>query len=762
MSHPVSHVLVAWWIRFRWVFLLLGVLACGLLWETSRQLSFDRSIENMFAEDDPLLVPFRQMKRTFGGTEVAVAAYVDPNLMTPEGFERLDELTKKLAQVPGVENVLSPTTTPLGTSLVSVPGVGERFLQLFEGYTIGTDRQTAAVACLLDPQPAPGQREVCVAQLQEIIQAHDPSGVLAGEPVMVAEGFATLDRDGSRLGLISTGLLMFTIFICFRSVRWMLIPLVVVQAALIWTQGLLVLSQFRLSMVSSMLWAVVNVVGIAMVIHLIVRYRAQRQQQRSPARSLWMAGAALAGPIAWTALTDAAGFASLRLAHVGPVRDFGLMMAWGTLLVTLAVTMFVPGLSLWGKFDADPRMAWGEAHLSGGLARLNRWHQRHGLAVILVSLVLAAVALWGCWRLQVETDFTKNFRADSQIVRSYSFVESRLGGAGVWDVLVPAPDKLTPEYLQRVATLEDRLRSEVKVDNSQGEIAPGLTKVLSLPDMLAAAPDIDVPGLSFLLGKERLEARKFELKMTALRSQMPEVLDSLYGRDPKTPEDAPQYYLRIMLRALERQTAPQKNAIIRQVTAISEEEFPPSENSPGAQVTGFFVLLARLIDSMIQDQWFTFAVATCAIGAMMAVAFRSIPLAVVALVPNILPILLVSGAMGWLGFPINMGAAMIAAVSIGLAVDSSIHFIEAYRRLRHHHHTRDESLAHVSQSVGRAIVFSTLALIVGFSALAFSEFVPTIYFGVLVSLALLGGLAGNLLLLPVLIRLVERNEPLDY
>ncbi len=747
--------MVAWWIRWRWILLVFGVVAVGALFRPAQRLSFDRSIENMFAEQDPLLIPFRKMKRTFGGTEVAVAAYVDPQLMTPGGFERLDVLTKQLAAVPGVESVLSATNTPFGTSLLSMPGLGPRFLELLEGYTIGADRQTAAVACLLAPQTDDADREACVAALQQIIAAHDSSGVLAGEPVMVAEGFATLDRDGARLGLISTGLLMFTIFVCFRSLRWVLIPLVVVQAALVWTEGLLVLSRFRLSMVSSMLWAVVNVVGIAMVIHLIVRYRAQRERAHAPARSLWMAGAALAGPIAWTALTDAAGFASLRLAQVGPVQDFGLMMAWGTLLVTGAVLVFVPGLSLWGRFDADPRMAWGESYLTAGLAKLNRWHQRRGTWVLVIAGILAVVALLGCWRLQVETDFTKNFRAKSKIVRSYQFVETHLGGAGVLDVLVPAPDKLTPEYLDRIAALEQQLREEVQVETATGS-RPGLTKVLSLPDLMAVAPEI--PGLSFLLSKEQLAARMFEPKLAGLRSQMPDVWDSLYGADPQSTDENQQHYLRIMLRAQERQTAQQKSSIIRQVTSISQAAFPANEHSRGAEVTGFFVLLASLIESTIRDQWFTFGIATCAIGAMMAVAFRSLPLAVIALVPNILPILLVSGAMGWLGLPINMGAAMIAAVSVGLAVDSSIHFIAAYQRLRTRHHSRDQALAAVSQSVGRAIVFSTLALIVGFSALAFSEFVPTVYFGVLVSLALLGGLAGNLLLLPVLMRLVERKS----
>ncbi|MEX2558953.1 MAG: MMPL family transporter, partial [Pirellulales bacterium] len=147
------------------------------------------------------------------------------------------------------------------------------------------------------------------------------------------------------------------------------------------------------------------------------------------------------------------------------------------------------------------------------------------------------------------------------------------------------------------------------------------------------------------------------------------------------------------------------------------------------------------------------------IGLMMLLAFRSLPLALAALVPNALPILVVTGWMGWLGVRINMGAAMIAAVSMGLAVDSSVHYLTAYRRHRAAGQSVYDSLAAVHQRVGRAMIFSTLALVVGFSGLSLSRFVPTIYFGVLVSLTMLGGMLGNLVVLPLLIRLIDREKP---
>jgi len=134
-------------------------------------------------------------------------------------------------------------------------------------------------------------------------------------------------------------------------------------------------------------------------------------------------------------------------------------------------------------------------------------------------------------------------------------------------------------------------------------------------------------------------------------------------------------------------------------------------------------------------------------------------MASIALVPNVMPILIVTGLLGWLGLKVNMGAAMIAAVSMGLSIDSSIHYITSFRRARAGGLAVGDALAVVNRSVGRAMIFSILALVVGFTTLATSEFVPTIYFGTLVSLTMLGGLAGNLVVLPLLLALLVRDKP---
>ncbi|MGH7136745.1 MAG: MMPL family transporter, partial [Pirellulales bacterium] len=191
-------------------------------------MGFDRSIENMFAPDDPILEPFRQLKRTFGGDEIALAAYVDRDLLSPKGLDRLGKLTSELAGVGGVASAFSLANV---RSLLKTP-LADRLLELSEGYTVSADRQTAGVVCVLAPErETPIPRSQTVDELRRLVEGHDATGVVTGEPVMVVDGFRYLELDGRLLGIASTSLLMLTIVICFRSLRWVIVPMAVVGAA---------------------------------------------------------------------------------------------------------------------------------------------------------------------------------------------------------------------------------------------------------------------------------------------------------------------------------------------------------------------------------------------------------------------------------------------------------------------------------------------------------------------------------------------------
>ncbi len=751
-----SRALSEWIVRARWPLLALACVLAILAWQPSRQIQFDRSIENMFRPDDPLLVAYQHLKDEFGESEIVMAVYVDSELLNEngEGIRRLEKVDQQLRAIPGVREVLSLSGVNKALNYVnpflklvrseedprsivrSDSRLAAAYRKVFEGYTHDTAGRIATLVCMLEPEAeAKVERRETIDRIRTVIQ-QQAQGMIAGEPVMVIDGFRYLEKDGWRLGWATRILLALAIITCFGSLRWVLIPISVVQLALLLTQATLVWCHLRLSMVSSMLTAIVTVVGVATVVHIIVRFRQSRAQGSSQCAAMIQTGTILAVPIFWACLTDAVGFLSLAVAKVGPVRDFGVMTAIGSIWVLISVALLVPGLALLGRFDADPHRVWGDGLLGVELSRIVHSAQRHKRALIALLIFLAIASLAGLMRLEIETDFTRNFRRGSPIVRSYAFIEANLGGAGVWDVLVPAPLHLDNDYLQRVREFELRLR-DITIRTDEGHEIVGLTKVLSLVD------GIDAAAINPLLARISPE-----LKARGMEVTMPHFVAALRTRN-QSP--GAHNFLRIMLRAREQQSAAEKTQLIEQVELVAHDCFPATDDMPAAEVTGSYVLLTNLITSMLRDQWTCFAVATLGVGIMMTLAFRSVLLALIALVPNVLPILAVLGAMGWLGVRVNMGAAMIAAVSMGLSVDSSIHYITSFRRARRAGLDVNEALDEVQQLVGRAVVYSTIALIVGFLALCTSQFVPTIYFGSLVSLAMLGGLFGNIVVLPLLL-----------
>lgn len=750
------------YLSWKYPLLAVALIAGGVAFRESGRLSYEGNVERFFP-DAAEMDAYRHLKSTFGGNEVVLAVYVDEQLFAADGsgIERLRKIRQRIEQVPSVTSVLS-LDRALGNWLAQEnQGLATRLRTLFEGYTHGSDGKTVALACMLEPHaietmvsssPATSGRRATLSQLRDIMQslpAPMSHGVLTGEPVLVSEGLSMVERDGKRLGRWSMGLLGLTIAVCFRKIRWIVFPLVTVLWSTWVTRAVLAWSGLQLSLVSSMLAAVVTVVGVATVIHIVVQYEHALCLTRSPRLALRTTLERLAAPIAWAIATDAVGFLSLTLSHVTPVRDFGVMMAVGSLMVLIGVFLLAPAMILWrATSDAVPQSQleiWMVRNLSASIPWIRTWRVPLAWGAVLFFLVTGC----GGFFLEVETDFTKNFRDASPIVGAYRVVEEQLGGAGVCDIIVPAPRILTWEYLNQIGRLRQDL--ERMSTNANFRSGSGLTKILSLDDALRAVMD-EPTGRD--VEPSVVQAVALQAAIVQLRSMLPEFFHALYAENAQG-----QAFFRIMLRARERQPAAEKQLLIRDLHRIAHQHFPE------ARVTGFFVLLAGIIESILSDQWTTFSAAIVGIALVMLCAFRDPRLVLIAMVPNVLPIMSVMGLMGWqqwLGLTtakMNMGAAMIAAVSLGLSIDASIHYLTDFLRGLKENGDAFKSLQLAQSNVGQALVLSTLSLIVGFTVLCSSDFMPTVYFGVLVSLSMLASLLGNLLLIPLQLTFLYVREP---
>jgi predicted RND superfamily exporter protein len=748
MTSPVAHRLercLGWLVEHRVVGFMLACVLTACAVPLSQRLQFDQSIEALFAQDNRRLVEFRESRGLFGGDELILVAWRDPelfdsqaNLFRPARLEVVSGFAGQLAEVPGV---LPESTQDLATivgraqGMARLPGLGtleQRTRDLARGLVLGNDNFTTAVVLRLVPlTEAKVSRAETIRRVRQICdQFREKTGLqpaVVGEPVQVHDMFAYVEQDGGRLGVWSTVLLLGVILALFRNLRWTLVPLAVVWATVYWTRAALVLLGLRLSMVSSMLTSLVTIVGVATVIHIVVRFQELRPG-RSAVEALKLAIGQLAPAIFWTCATTAGGFAAQLSSHIQPVASFGLMMTLGTLLVLPAMGLIVPGGGLLGPGPVDPRPVPGGGVVARALVWLARWvDQRPGQVWGLLGVLLLATVV-GCSRLTVETDFSRNFRPDSPILQSMDFVEANLGGAGAWELNFPAPANLDDAFLERVRDLARQLR-ELRDPVTD---APALTKVLAYSDGI----DL-VPRVPFVIPNLAAQSR-------LLTQFQPEFTNSLYN--PGSGR------MRLLLRSSERQRSERKLALIDQVETVARQVFPDTAEAPRPVATGLHVLLAYLTDSLLGDQWVSFFLAAVCMAVMMSIAQRSVRVGLLSLVPNLLAIGAVIAVMGWLDLPINIGTAMIASVAMGLTIDSSIHYLAGLRRELGRGDGFSAALQRTQQDVGSALLYANLALVAGFLVLTASSFIPLVYFGVLSSVAMLGGLLGNLVVLPLLLR----------
>jgi predicted RND superfamily exporter protein len=786
--------LVAW----RLPLALLGLVILAAAWPLSAGLRMNRTIDQMFAPDDPGLLAYQELRESFGGNAVVMLVYRDNELFTPAGIGRAKALSDRVQSVPGVRGVLSidelndvlgvirPAGLGRAANAQAAPLLRDRdpvareFDRLFVGYTHSSDHKLGSIVALLDVSDQQRGFADAVRGLGEITRDMPPGttdAVLVGEPVLLEQGFDLIQRDGERLAWLTVALLSPCVLLLIRSLRFVVLQAIVILWSVAVTRALLKLLGFELSLVSSILTALVTVIAVTSVIHLGSAQRAFRQRGYRIKTATTRAIAWIMPPIFWACATDAAGFISLSLSGIAPVREFGVMMAIASMAVFVAILLFTPLMITGGsqRFDAlqrfgqlfDPKTVGGIGYrIRKGALRLAVVMVRHRRAMIALTAVLLGIVFLGVNRLEIESSFLRNFRQSSPLVAAYQMVESEFSGAGVWDIVLDAPDSLSGRYMDQVRELEGTLRG-IEIDGQR------LTKVLSLADADKIASSITLlrfaPPSARLAGM-RTAIPEFSDALLVPRNPKPQTPDqpspsTTSNPDDAAPQSAPaaephQRKLRIMLRSQEHIPAETKIAMIREVERVVQEQtsspqwaacFDAAHPSRPGRVTGYYVLLARVVSQLIGDQWLCLLLSAVLVWSLLVLAMRSFTLASIALIPNILPVLAVLAILGALGIKMNMGAAMIAAVSIGLSIDGSVHFVSNYQRKIARGRTPLHATLYAQKQIGLPLLMATIALVVGFSVLAMSEFVPTATFGILTAAALVTGTLTNLTLLPALL-----------
>lgn len=583
---------------------------------------------------------------------------------------------------------------------------------------------------------------------------------LGGIPMIISDmiDFITHDLEVFGLGVMFFLLLALAFF--FGKLRWVLLPMFCCFVTALVMVGFVGFLEWRVTVISSNFVSILLIVTMSLTIHLIVRYRDltvenpnwdQRMLVRETVRLMTQ-------PCFYTAITTVVAFCSLVVSDIRPVIDFGWIMTIGIAVAFVLNFIFFPAALVL----LTPEKAYSSQDFTKSFTMaVAAFTKKNGSKILICCLILAAVSAAGVLKLEVENRFIDNFKSTTEIYRGMEVIDQKLGGTTPLDIIID-PDEAFYADLEESAkpdtTFEDPFAEEEEQTQKEApnywfhedmlkkveEVHDHLESMSEVGKVMSIATIIEV----FTALNEGQMPDDFELAL--LRKLAPgKVKDVLVA--PYLSDDANE--IRINMRLIESDPTLRRKALIEKIRHFLVADMKFSEEQ--IKFTGMVVLYNNMLQSLYKSQITTIGLVFVVILVMFIILFRSVNLATLAIVPNMLAACLVLGVMGWRGIPLDMMTITIASITIGIAVDDTIHYIHRFKREFELDHDYSATLDRCHGSIGRAIYYTSIIVTAGFSILALSDFSPTIYFGLLTGLAMLVALLFNLTLLPALIVLFK-------
>lgn len=616
---------------------------------------------------------------------------------------------------------------------------------------------------------------------------HEKAEVFLGGPSMVtADMIAFIRSDLAVFGVSIVLFIILTLAVIFRQFRWVLLPLTTCVLSVLMMLGFLSWVDWRLTVISSNFVSLLLIITLALTIHLIVRYRELHAEnpngeQLDLVRDTVMY---MARPCLYTVLTTIVAFASLVVSDIRPVIDFGWMMTIGiTVALMLAFLVIPAGMMLFGnRHRAADDEAEREQATGAFTLRFSRFAERAPAVIWSLSLVLAAVSAWGITRLQVDNRFIDYFKESTEIYQGLSVIDAQLGGTTPLDLIIDMPDQNVTIFEDE----EDPFAEDDAADSEYGDdgfddfsdgfaddaggdafdedadeapensywfTTAGLETLEQLHYRLEGMAEVGkVSSLvnGFEAANQLMDRRLNDFELGFMRNQLSkEVSDIIIAPyiDDRTNQ------ARITLRTKETEGDLRRSELLAQIENLAVNEIGIAPDK--FRMTGLLVLYNNMLQSLFRSQILTLGTVFLGIMAMFLVLFRSFRISVIAILPNLLAASTVLGGMGLAGIPLDMMNITIAAITVGIGVDHAIHYITRYKREFAIDHDYIAAMHRSHGSIGRALYYTAITIIVGFSILALSNFIPSVNFGLLTAAAMLTALLGSLTLLPRLIILFK-------
>jgi hypothetical protein len=597
-----------------------------------------------------------------------------------------------------------------------------------------------------------------IAAIRTIIDKYrqDAQLFMGGISVITDDLIRFVKQDLKIFGIGIAFFLIITLSIIFGKIRWVVLPMLCCVFSVIAMMGFLGMFGWKVTVISSNFISLQLIITMAITIHLIVRYRdlAMRNPGAEQRQLILDTVSSMLTPCLYAALTTIAGFGSLLLCNILPVRTFGWMMSAG-IAVSLIVTflLFPSGLMLLGKEAPQAE----KARRFSFTSALARFTEARGTLILCVSCLILIMNAIGITRLVVENSFINYFKDDTEIYQGLKVIDEKLGGTTPLDVIVEleVPQTKTAKAAAKTKGQGDEEFDEFDEfekanDEKYWFTADRMALAMKIHDYLDSLPETGkVLSLATML-KIATKLNKGQpldnFQLALVYSELPDKFKRIILK----PYVSPQHNeLRYSIRVKDSQKSLRRDALLKKIRHDLVNKLGIKKEN--LHLTGLLVLYNNMLQSLFKSQILTLGVVVLVLLGMFLILFRSLKLALIAIVPNLLAISVVLGVMGWLKIPLDMMTITIAAISIGIAVDNTIHYIYRFRYEFQHEHRYIETVHKCHGSIGRALYYTSLTIISGFLILTLSNFIPSIYFGLLTALAMLIALLAALTLLPQLI-----------
>ena len=727
--------------RAKWVLVAFAALTLFFGYQIIG-LKVDSSNEKMLSKADPAYGYLEEFRRIFGSDEFIVGAFRLPEPAGEKVLEEIEALAEKARRIPHVRMVQSPLRPSGDKDEELDEEEARRILVENPAYSnvlaSGDFRSLALIIWLEHLEGDRVYRGRIVQAIRQLSSGHALNGArmyIAGIPVEKNDISAFVREDQQRIVPLMFVLIGVIIFAIFRNLLVTALVLLLLGCSLLWTLGLFAFAGKELNTVTGLIAPVVMIVTLGSVIHFLSHFARLGREGMSSGQAMQSALQIVLAPCFLAALTTAGGLLATATLGVPAVQEFAIFTAGGVMIsFFLAVSVFPLLVILFARRGMAMRIS----NARGLLDRSIEWVvlvvSRYPWAVVGMAIFVAMGAGFGLMRLDVDTDLINSLRQSAPLYQATRFVDRYMGGVNSLEVMIDktSGEKVVdPDTLRKVAGLQDFLES-----------FPSVTKTYSIVDGLIFSSGLGPGRKSVPPGAEG----KLLYAMVAGDT-------SSQGRRLGQWINADFTKLRIAARM--------KSVGSLKIQELSDRVKAYTRQKIGeglrVRMTGNALLLSNMSIELVSRQVVGLFLAVVFVLSAIGILFRSFGVMLLSAIPNLIPIGVVFGLMGWLGIPLNVPTAMISSVAMGLVVDGTIHFLYTFRLQREKGAARDEAVSRTIRIAGKPIAAAALILVGGFSIGLIGNFIPVVYFSVFTGVTILVAVLCDLLFLPAVIMISGRD-----